>query len=60
MMEGLNGGSGIHYSYKIKPIIRLIKILGYSLKKRPIIHSKYERWQKNLIIHYSLIISSIH
>ena len=26
------GGSGIHYSLKIKPIIHLIKILGYSLK----------------------------
>ena len=25
------GGSGIHYSLKIKPIIHLIKILGYSL-----------------------------
>ena len=27
------GGSGIHYSLKIKPIIHLIKILGYSLNK---------------------------
>ena len=26
-------GSGIHYSLNIKPIIHLIKILGYSLKK---------------------------
>ena len=26
------GGSGIHYSLKIYPIIHLIKILGYSLK----------------------------
>ena len=26
------GGSGIHYSLNIKPIIYLIKILGYSLK----------------------------
>ena len=26
------GGSGIHYSLKIQPIIHLIKILGYSLK----------------------------
>ena len=26
------GGSGIHYSLKIWPIIHLIKILGYSLK----------------------------
>ena len=25
-------GSGIHYSLKIRPIIHLIKILGYSLK----------------------------
>ena len=25
-------GSGIHYSFKLKPIIHLIKILGYSLK----------------------------
>ena len=35
MKEGLNGGgggSGIHYSLKIWPIINLIKILGYSLK----------------------------
>ena len=33
--EGLDGGGGgscIQYSLKIKPIIRLIKILGYSLK----------------------------
>ena len=32
--EGLDGegGSGIHYSLKIQPIIHLIKILGYSLK----------------------------
>ena len=31
--EGLDGGgSGIHYSLKIEPIIHLIKILGYSLK----------------------------
>ena len=30
--EGLDGGSGIHYSLKIKLIIHLIKILGYSLK----------------------------
>ena len=30
--EGLDGGSGIHYSLEIYPIIRLIKILGYSLK----------------------------
>ena len=34
MQEGLDGGgSGIHYSLKIQPIIRLIKILGYSLKQ---------------------------
>ena len=26
------GGSGIHYSLKILPIIHLIKTLGYSLK----------------------------
>ena len=26
------GGSGIHYSLKIQPIIHLIKILSYSLK----------------------------
>ena len=34
MYEGLDGGggSGIHYSLKINPIIHLIKILGYSLK----------------------------
>ena len=31
--EGLDGGSGIHYSLKILPIILLIKNLGYSLKK---------------------------
>ena len=30
--EGLDGGSGIHYSLKIEPIFHLIKILGYSLK----------------------------
>ena len=35
--EGLDGGrggggSGIHYSLKIQPIIHLIKILSYSLK----------------------------
>ena len=28
----MRGGSGIHYSLKIKPIIYLIKIFGYSLK----------------------------
>ena len=29
----MGGGEyGIHYSLKIKPIIHLIKILGYSLK----------------------------
>ena len=27
------GGSGFHYSLKIKPIIHLIKILVYSLKE---------------------------
>ena len=33
LFEGLDGGgSGIHYSLKIWPIIHLIKILGYSLK----------------------------
>ena len=32
LYEGLGVGSGIHYSLKIKPIIHLIKILGYSLK----------------------------
>ena len=34
MSEGLDGGggSGIHYSFKIKPIIHFIKLLGYSLK----------------------------
>ena len=32
MVEGLDGGSGIHYSLKIWPIIHLIKKLGYSLK----------------------------
>ena len=33
IIEGLDGGgSGIHYSLKIEPIIHLIKILGYSLK----------------------------
>ena len=26
ILEGLDGGSGIHYSLKIKPIIHLIKI----------------------------------
>ena len=31
-MGGGGGGSGIHYSLKIKPIIHLIKIFGYSLK----------------------------
>ena len=31
-LDGGGGGSGIHYSFKIKPIIHLIKILGYSLK----------------------------
>ena len=31
-MDGGGGGSGIHYSLKILPIIHLIKILGYSLK----------------------------
>ena len=30
--EGLDGGSVIHCSLKIWPIIHLIKILGYSLK----------------------------
>ena len=30
--EGLDGGSDIHYSLKIKPIINLIKIKAYSLK----------------------------
>ena len=55
IQEGLDGGSGIHYSLKIQPIVHLIKILG-----GPIIHLKQERWQRNLIIHYSLIFSSIH
>ena len=32
IIEGLDGGSGIHYSLKILPIFHLIKILGYSLK----------------------------
>ena len=32
MNECLDGGSGIHYSLKIQPIIHLIKILAYSLK----------------------------
>ena len=33
MKEGLDGGgSDIHYSLKISPIIHLIKILAYSLK----------------------------
>ena len=32
MLEGLDGGSGIHYSLKIEPIIHLIKILDYLLK----------------------------
>ena len=31
-LDGGGGGSGIYYSLKIQPIIRLIKILGYSLK----------------------------
>ena len=30
------GGGGIHYSLKNKPIIRLIKILDYSLKVRKV------------------------
>ena len=30
--SGWGGGSGIHYSLKILPIIHFIKILGYSLK----------------------------
>ena len=30
--EGLDGGSGIHYSLKNWPTIHLIKSLGYSLK----------------------------
>ena len=30
--RGSGWGSGIHYSLKLKPIIHLIKILGYSLK----------------------------
>ena len=29
---GGGGGSGIHYSLQIQPLIHLIKILGYSLK----------------------------
>ena len=32
MRVWMGGGSGIHYSLRIKPIIHLIKILGYSLK----------------------------
>ena len=28
----MGGGSGIHYSFKIKSIIHLIKIWSYSLK----------------------------
>ena len=31
-IRGSGWGSGIHYSLKIKPIIHLIKTLGYSLK----------------------------
>ena len=30
--RGSGWGSGIHYSLKTKPIIHLIKILGYSFK----------------------------
>ena len=37
----MGGGSGIHYSLKIQPIIHLIKILGYLLKlEKLIIKSK--------------------
>ena len=32
ILEGLDGGSGIHYSLKNWSIIHLIQILGYSLK----------------------------
>ena len=46
------GGSGIHFSSKIYPIIHLTKILGYSLKVK-------KKMAKNLIIHYSIIFSSI-
>ena len=31
--SGWGGGSGVRYSFKIKPIFRLIKMLGYSLNK---------------------------
>ena len=37
-MRGGGGGSGFHYSLKIKPVIYLIKFLGYFIKIRPIIH----------------------
>ena len=32
LMRVWMGGSGVHYSLKVLPIIHLIKILGYSLK----------------------------
>ena len=37
-LDGGGGGSGIHYSLKIQPIIRLTNFLGLFIKIRPIIH----------------------
>ena len=37
IQEGLDGGSGIHYSLKIQPIIHLINF-GLFIKIGPIIH----------------------
>ena len=53
MKEGLDGGSGIHYSFKNLPIIHLIKIFGLIIKVRLSI-------QQILIIHYSYFFSNIH
>ena len=37
-LDGVGGGSGIHYSLKVLPIIHLIKFFWLFIKKRPISH----------------------
>ena len=52
------GGSGIHYSLKIKPIIHLIKLLGLFIIIRPIIYlnhfirTKWAATQQNDFLAY--------
>ena len=58
--SGWVGESGIHYLLKNLANYSSHLDFGLLIKIRANIHLKYERWQRNLIIHYSLIFSSIH